>query len=158
VTLVAASLILSIAPEAGAHHFDRYRRQRGHIESRVKSQLGDPYRYGGDGPRGYDCSGLTKWTYRDHGARLPRRSIDQYRLAGKRGAVRVKRRKNLRRGDLVFFKTTSAKVGHVGVYVGHGKFVSATSSKGVAKRSVWDRYYWGKRWVGGVRLRVTRKR
>jgi cell wall-associated NlpC family hydrolase len=67
------------------------------------------------------------------------------------------KRKNLETGDLVFFKTTSRRVGHVGIYVGRSRFISSTSSGGVRVDSVYDRYYWGKRWVGGVRHRSTRR-
>jgi peptidoglycan endopeptidase LytE len=106
-------------------------------------------------PGGFDCSGLTKWTFKRH-ASLPHSAGSQFRLAGERGAKRVWRRANLRKGDLVFFDTTSSRIGHAGVYIGHGRFVSATTSSGVKKDSVWDPYYWGPRYVGATRLRVTR--
>ena len=77
---------------------------------------------------------------------------------GKRaGYKRVWKRKNLEIGDLVFFKTTSERVGHAGIYVGHGNFVSSTSSGGVRVRSVYDPYYWGPRWVAATRVPVTER-
>jgi cell wall-associated NlpC family hydrolase len=56
----------------------------------------------------------------------------------------------------VFHKTTSARVGHAGIYVGGGKFVSSTSSGGVQVRSLYDSY-WGPRWVAGTRVPATRR-
>lgn len=135
-----------------AHTRDGARRQRAHVENRVRSQLGAPYSYGGSSPRGYDCSGLTRWTFKEHGANLPHSSMDQFNLGKRDNYRRIWKRRNLRPGDLVFHKTTSARVGHAGVYIGRGKFISATSSEGVRVRSLYDEYYWGPRWVGGTRV------
>ena len=141
-----------------AHELNKARRQRRHIENRARSQTGTHYAYGGESPReGYDCSGFTSWVFRHHGARLPRSSMDQFRLGNRDKHKRVWQRRRLRKGDLVFFKTSSRRVGHVGIYVGRGKFVSSTSSSGVRVDSVYDRYYWGKRWVGAVRHQSTRR-
>lgn len=151
--IIAALMGLSIgAPAAEAHTRQRTWRQRAHIEDRVRSQVGTRYSYGGSSPRGYDCSGLTTWTFDDHGANLPRSSMDQFNLGKRDRYRRVWKRKRLKVGDLVFHKTTSARVGHVGVYIGKGKFVSSTSSEGVRVRSLYDRYYWGPRWVGATRV------
>jgi peptidoglycan endopeptidase LytE len=96
------------------------------------------------------------WTY-NHGRTLPHSAQRQFDLARRRGYVRIWERSKLQVGDLVFQKTTSAQVGHVGIYIGHGRFISATSSHGVAIESIYDPYYWGPRWVGGVRLPITQK-
>lgn len=58
--------------------------------------------------------------------------------------------------DLVFFHTVGAGVGHAGIYIGKGKFISATTSSGVHIDSIYDPYYWGPRWVGAVRVPATR--
>ena len=151
--IIAALMGLTIgAPAAEAHTRERSWKQRAHIKDRVRSQVGTPYSYGGSSPRGYDCSGLTTWTFDDHGANLPRSSMDQFNLGKRDKYRRVWKRKRLKAGDLVFHRTTSARVGHVGVYIGKGKFVSATSSEGVRVRSLYDRYYWGPRWVGATRV------
>jgi cell wall-associated NlpC family hydrolase len=152
------SLSVLAGGDASAHTRRHFRKQRRHIETRARSESGTRYTYGGESPRkGFDCSGFTSWVFRDHGARLPRSSADQYRIGKYRRNRRVVKRKNLRTGDLVFFKTTSKRVGHAGIYVGKGKFISSTSSGGVRVDSVYDRYYWGKRWVGGVRHHSTRR-
>ena len=84
---------------------------------RAKSQMGTDYRYGGGSPkRGFDCSGFTRWTFKKVTS-LPHSSMRQYKLGGHKGYRRIDKRKKLKRGDLVFFKTTSAKVGHVGMYL-----------------------------------------
>ncbi|MFZ4519677.1 MAG: C40 family peptidase [Microthrixaceae bacterium] len=76
------------------------------------SVLGTPYRYGGTGPGGFDCSGLTGWAWAKAGVRLPRVSGAQM-SAGTRVSVF-----DLRPGDLVFYGS-----GHVGMYAGDGRVV-----------------------------------
>ena len=153
VGVIAALLVFPAAP-ASAHSPDGSAARR-HIKDRAMSQVGARYRYGGESPRGFDCSGLTRWTYNDHGADLPHSSEEQFRLARKEGYERIWKRKDLQVGDLVFHKTGSDRVGHAGIYVGRGRFISTTSSQGVRVRSLFDPYYWGKRWVGATRLPVT---
>ena len=152
VTTIIAALVASLAvAPAQAHERSNVFKQRRHIKSRAKSAAGSPYSSGGTSRRGFDCSGYTMWTYEGHGQRLPHSSSEQFNLAKRSGYKRIWKRKNLKKGDLVFHKTTSARVGHAGIYVGHGSFISSTSSDGVRVRSLYDRYYWGRRWVGGVR-------
>ena len=153
VGLVIAALIVSIVPAQA--HSPEWRRERRHIKERGHNVVGSPYSYGGNSPRGFDCSGFTSWTFRDHGAALPRTSMDQFNLAGRDGYKRIWNRSKLEVGDLVFHKTTSARVGHVGIFIGDGRFISSTSSDGVRVRSLYDPYYWGPRWVGATRLPAT---
>ena len=117
---------------------------------RAKSQRGTPYRYGGTSPSGFDCSGFTRWTF-DGRQNLPHSSSSQFDMGKRRGFKRVWKRQRLHPGDLVFFKTTSARVGHAGIFVGNGKFISSTSSSGVRVDSLHDSY-WGPRWVGATRV------
>jgi cell wall-associated NlpC family hydrolase len=154
--IVFASLPAAALP-AEAHSAPRYKRERRHIVDRARSQIGARYSYGGTSPRGFDCSGFTRWTYDGHGAALPHSSIDQFYMARRRGFDRIWKRRNLKPGDLVFHKTTGARVGHAGLYIGHGRFISATTSDGVRVRSLFDSY-WGPRWVGGTRPSVIRRR
>lgn len=76
-----------------------------------KRYIGTPYCRGGDGPRCFDCSGLTQQVYQDLGINIPRVAQDQYRESH-----RVSRSK-ARRGDLVFFMSGNY-VYHVGIYAG----------------------------------------
>ncbi|MDN5854059.1 MAG: C40 family peptidase, partial [Actinomycetia bacterium] len=78
----------------------------------AKRQIGDPYVYGATGPNSFDCSGLTQYAYGKAGIGLPRTSDAQARHA------RSVSRKNLRRGDLIFFHS-GGNVYHVGIYWGH---------------------------------------
>jgi NlpC/P60 family/Putative peptidoglycan binding domain len=98
-------------------------------------QLGKPYRWGGDGPRSYDCSGLVKTAYRAAGVALPRVSRQQY------GAGRHVRLNALRAGDLLFYADNPRDprtIGHVGLYVGAGRMVeSPRPGRTVRIASIW---------------------
>jgi cell wall-associated NlpC family hydrolase len=75
---------------------------------------GAPYQYGAMGPTRFDCSGLTKWVYRQAGRTLPRTAAQQYAAT-----IRVTKAQ-ARPGDLVFFMS-AGRVYHVGVYAGAGR-------------------------------------
>ena len=153
--LAAALIIAVLAPLAVPHAaLADTSSTRRHLSKRAKSQLGTRYRYGGGSPRsGFDCSGYTRWVFKKV-KRLPHSSIRQYKLGNRANHRRVHKRKRLKRGDLVFFKTTKAKVGHVGMYLRRGRFIHASSGAGkVTISSVWDKYYYGPRFRGGVRVR-----
>lgn len=74
-------------------------------------QIGDPYRYGAEGPNAFDCSGLTKFTYRRAGMWLPRTAAEQY------AHVHHILKMHLMRGDLVFFHDSRGHVYHVGIFM-----------------------------------------
>jgi cell wall-associated NlpC family hydrolase len=81
--------------------------------------LGAPYSWGGESPRsGFDCSGFVRFVYGHFGLTLPHSSYADFNLG-----VRVPR-SSLRPGDLVFFDG----IGHVGLYVGDGRFIHAPHS------------------------------
>jgi cell wall-associated NlpC family hydrolase len=94
--------------------------------------VGVRYRYGGTSPRtGFDCSGFVKYVYAHFGLALPHYTVSQFHL-GRRVARRA-----LKPGDLVFFNG----LGHVGLYVGHGKFIHAPhSGTRVQVESMWGWY------------------
>jgi peptidoglycan hydrolase-like protein with peptidoglycan-binding domain len=98
-------------------------------------QLGKPYRWGGDGPRSYDCSGLVQTAYRAAGVALPRVSRQQYH------AGRHVRLTALRAGDLLFYADDPRNprtIGHVGMYVGSGRMVEAPRpGRAVRIASIW---------------------
>lgn len=156
VLLLAATILVSWlgAPAFADGKWDFLKRRKA-VEKRARSQLGAPYVYGGSSPGGFDCSGFTMWVFQGY-ASLPHSSAAQFALAGHGGFRRLWDRRKLRVGDLVFFDTTSARVGHAGIYVGKGQFISATSSSGVRVDSVWDPYYWGPRWVAATRVPALR--
>lgn len=106
------------------------------LVSLAKSKLGCKYVWGATGPNQFDCSGLTSWCYKQVGISIPRTSLAQ----SKSGKAVSK--SNLQAGDLLFWKTTSAEVGHVGMYVGNGQFIHAPNkSKPVKYDSLSNSYY-----------------
>ena len=88
--------------------------------NRALSKVGSPYRYGAAGPNAFDCSGLVNWAYKSAGVSLPRTSRAMSRVGTPVS------RADLRPGDLVFFYRP---VSHVGIYIGNGKIVHASSKK-----------------------------
>ncbi|MGA2296119.1 MAG: C40 family peptidase [FCB group bacterium] len=96
--------------------------------------MGTPYCYGGDTHTCTDCSGFTKNIYSAVGINLPRTAADQY-LVGT-----DVRDSDLNVGDLVFFKR-SDKISHVGIYIGNGEFIHASTSNGVVRQSLKDAWY-----------------
>jgi lipoprotein Spr len=102
----------------------------------VDRYMGVPYRYGGDSEAGIDCSAFTRRVYRVQDVELPRSSAEQSLVGfGVGEAI-------MRPGDLVFFDASiTGRISHVGVYLGSGVFAHASSSKGVTKSSIRERYY-----------------
>jgi murein DD-endopeptidase len=100
--------------------------------------VGKPYRYGGSGPAGFDCSGLVQYSYKQAGVTLPRATDEQLR------ASQPLRGQHLRRGDLLFFDQEGKKKSHVGIYLGDGRFVHAPSSGKAVRTDRLDSAYWKK--------------
>lgn len=108
--------------------------------------MGLPYQAGGTGKLGIDCSGLTYLVYREYdGTRLPISVRSLYRLEDRVDYDQ------LSYGDLVFFKINKRKVSHVGIYLGEGRFVHASKSRGVAIDNLGDAY-WAERYCGARRV------
>lgn len=84
-------------------------------------QVGVPYRYGGDGRDGFDCSGLVHFAYARAGVPIPRTTAALWK------AMRPVGKHELEVGDLLFFDI-AGKVSHVGMYIGERRFVHAPSS------------------------------
>ena len=84
-------------------------------------QVGTRYRYGGNGPQGFDCSGLVQYAYSQAGVVVPRTTGQLWAAAADVD------RDDLRAGDLLFFKI-EGKMSHVGMYLGERRFVHAPQS------------------------------
>jgi cell wall-associated NlpC family hydrolase len=124
------------------------RLNRDKLYTAVNSYLGTPYRFGGDSERGIDCSAFTRRVYRGQGVELPRNSREQARVGMSIAYPSV------RTGDLIFFDTSiNGGISHVGVHLGNNIFAHASSSKGVTKSSLKEKYY-VKRFVKGGRVFV----
>lgn len=90
--------------------------------------VGKPYRWAANGPSSYDCSGFVKAVYGEFGIHLPRRSIEQG-LSGFGIPVDLR---YLRMGDVIYFHMKGNRYPHhIGIYIGKGLFVHASSGKGV---------------------------
>jgi cell wall-associated NlpC family hydrolase len=113
------------------------------VIQQAKSLQGTPYRYGGTTPKGFDCSGLVQYVFRNAvGVRLPRTSKAQF------SATRPIRRGDEQPSDLLFFDINGRGISHVGIYLGKGKFIHAPSSGGRVKISDANKKYWRQRFRG----------
>ncbi|MEK4698556.1 C40 family peptidase [Solibacillus sp. FSL R7-0668] len=109
--------------------------------------IGVRYAYGGTTSSGFDCSGYVRQVFKELGiTSLDRTSAGMYNQG-----TAVKK-SDLQAGDLVFFNTSGNRVSHVGIYIGSGKFIHASTSKGVIKTSIDDKYYWANKYVGAKRI------
>jgi cell wall-associated NlpC family hydrolase len=111
----------------------------------AESRIGAPYRYGGAGPDAFDCSGLVAYAYLQAGIKLPRTSSQQYAIA------HPVPRRDLRPGDLVFFRLTGREVSHVGIYAGDGQFVHAPQNGGKVRMASLDDEWFRERYAGAGR-------
>jgi cell wall-associated NlpC family hydrolase len=111
----------------------------------AKRFIGVPYRWGGSSPRtGFDCSGFVAFVYRHFGLSLPHYTVAQF-SHGRRVP-----RGRLRPGDVLFFDG----LGHVGIYVGRGRFIHAPHSG--TRVSVTPLAGWySARYAGARRFRIS---
>lgn len=109
--------------------------------------VGCRYVYGGASPKGFDCSGLTSYVYKQFGYSLNRTASGQ--LSNGRSVSKSE----LKPGDLVMFATQGGnRTSHVGIYIGGNKFVHAANAKtGVVITSMGSSYY-SSRFVGARRI------
>jgi peptidoglycan endopeptidase LytE len=113
----------------------------------AKTFLGVPYRLGGATMRGIDCSAFVKKVYEVFGVALPRTAREQSCVGRSIG------KDELEEGDLVFFQTQRARRTHVGIYIGNGEFVHASSWNKQVKVDHLDKPYFHQRFLRGVRVK-----
>ncbi|MBU2865336.1 C40 family peptidase [Reinekea marina] len=118
---------------------------QGTFDSVYEKYQGTPYRYGGTGKGGFDCSGFINVAFLEARNQSLPRTTEQLIKSGQ-----VVRRDQLREGDLVFFKT-GAKQLHAGIYVGQNAFIHASTSKGVIESSLANDY-WANRYIQARRI------
>lgn len=112
----------------------------------AKGFLGSPYSYGAIGPNSFDCSGFTMFVFNHFGINLPHNSAQQSTKGD------LVNRDMLIPGDLVFFNTSQKGISHVGIYIGGGSLIHAsTSGRRVEISSLSDDYY-NKRYVTARRI------
>jgi len=115
------------------------------VLSESMNYIGVPYVFGGTTPSGFDCSGYVRYVFANAGIYLPRTADAQYE------AGRYMSDSELAPGDLVFFSTYEYGPSHVGIYLGDGDFINASSSRGVAIDSLYSSY-WGSCYIGARRV------
>ncbi|GFO60580.1 hypothetical protein GMST_29050 [Geomonas silvestris] len=116
------------------------------IESTAERFLGIPYRFGGEGATGIDCSSFVQQVFREHRIELPRTAREQIHLGSEVAPGELKK------GDLVFFHTYASYPSHVGIYLGEGKMIHASSGKGEVTVSDLNSDYYRSRFIGAKRL------
>jgi hypothetical protein len=109
--------------------------------------VGTPYRFGGADPsNGFDCSGFVYYVFAQQGVWVPRTVADQWDAG-----TRVKH-KDVRPGDLLFFRTSGRGPTHVGIALGPDRFVHAPNSRGEVRIEPLARRYWSERFLEARRV------
>lgn len=120
------------------------------VISYAKSLLGKKYSWGAEGPNTFDCSGFTYYVLKQSaGITIPRVSKDQSKYGT------YVNRNDVKEGDLVFFDTNGSNdgnVSHVGIYIGNGQFIHASSSKGEVVISDFNSNYYKGAYVNARRV------
>ena len=153
VAMLSFLMAYASAPEAADHEAasfsdnvraDKTTAQR--AADYAQNMIGKPYRYGGNSPTGFDCSGLVQYSYSRAGLPIPRTTKSQRESSVAVGS------QSLRAGDLIFFDQEGRKSSHVGIYIGDGRFVHAPSSGKQVRVDTLDTKYWKKHYVGARRI------
>lgn len=108
----------------------------------ASENIGVKYRSGGTTKAGFDCSGLMYSVFSSYDIQIPRSSYEQSKL----GLIIDRERDNIKKGDLIFFKTNrKSKINHVGMVIEISdedvKFIHSSTSKGVIISSIKEPYY-----------------
>jgi cell wall-associated NlpC family hydrolase len=127
------------APKAGTGSYSQSRGDR--AADTALTMLDRPYKYRGETPSGFDCSGLVRYSYLNAGLDVPH---------GTKALLKVTRsvhRRDARKGDLVFFDQSGRKYSHVGIYIGSDEFVHAPGTGGRVRKDSLDDPYWKKHYL-----------
>lgn len=130
---------LEVAPPPPVRRFDD-------LQSIALRYLGRPYVWGGVGTPGLDCSGFTCRVFAEAGYAIPRVSRDQARVGERVPLTRIAP------GDLLFFAEGGGPVSHVGIYLGEGEMVHASSGQGEVVVDTLRRQWFGQNLVGARRV------
>ncbi len=115
----------------------------------AKKYLGAPYKFGGTSTRtGIDCSAYVNKVFKSFDVNLPRTARGIYKKGD-----HVSKSK-LQKGDLVFFRTYAKFPSHVGIYMGDGNFIHASSAKKKVIITSFQGKYYQKRYIGAKRIKI----
>ncbi|MDR3563867.1 MAG: NlpC/P60 family protein [Negativicutes bacterium] len=112
----------------------------------AKQFIGVPYVWAGRSPAGFDCSGFISYVFDHFGVALPRMADEQFE-----SGLAVNRR-DLQVGDLVFFSTYEPGPSHVGIYIGSGQFIHASSGANEVTITPMAKQYYVERYLGARRV------
>ncbi len=110
------------------------------------SMIGRPYKFKGDSPEGFDCSGLVQYSYLSAGLEVPH-GTDTLRRVTKTVGL-----KTMKKGDLLFFNESGKKASHVGIFLGGNLFVHAPSTGGKVRKDSLTDPYWKKSFLDARRF------
>ncbi|MGE5173422.1 MAG: C40 family peptidase [Betaproteobacteria bacterium] len=110
------------------------------------AMIGRPYKYRGDNPEGFDCSGLVRYSYLAAGLSVP------HGTKPLRKVTRPVSFQEIRKGDLLFFYERGKKNSHVGIYLEDDIFVHAPSSGGNVKKESLSDPHWKKSFLEARRF------
>ncbi len=110
------------------------------------TMVGRPYKFRGDTPSGFDCSGLVRYSYRSAGMNV------SHGTSALRQQTRPVPTSDMRKGDLLFFNERGKKYSHVGIYEGDSRFVHAPSSGKCVRVDSLQDPYWKKSFLGARRF------
>jgi len=111
----------------------------------AETMIGRPYKYKGDSPEGFDCSGLVQYSYLAAGLDVPHGTkalMTRTRSIGR----------NLQTGDLLFFNERGKKYSHVGIYLEDDTFVHAPSTGGSVRKDSLQDPYWKNHFIDARRF------
>lgn len=115
------------------------------LVSSAKQFIGTPYVWGGESPKGFDCSGFIQYVFQQQGLLVPRTVSELWNFSKPVNTLSV--------GDFVFFETTRSGPSHMGIYTGNNQFIHAGESRGV-EVSEMSNPYWQERYLGAKRVYI----
>lgn len=135
-------------------HYPSANPLRQQVVTNAHRYLGVPYVWGGETPKGFDCSGLVQYVYRQAGVSLPRTAAAQARVG-----IPVFSKADLQPGDAVFLKGTRGPnpnaVTHVGLYIGGGKMIVAPHTGANVRIESIDGGLWASHKYAGARRYIA---
>lgn len=149
--LLAAALFVAVAAvscaSVPARHVSGYSFSAGDkAADTALTMLGRPYKYRGESPSGFDCSGLVRYSYLTAGLDVP------HGTSALRESSHPVSTRDMRKGDILFFTQLGKKYSHVGIYEGGGRFIHAPSSGKTVRMDSIDDPYWKKHFLGARRF------